>query len=220
MLLLKTVSYLLEQTSLAAEGLSGNHKNVDFLRKSADDLEDVEYSVECLKSQEKLFANRAKFYCHRIHAEVKRLTANKVNALEHLHQTLVKKTCEAYFEYYCFQSYLEFVSKLPSGSTQRVFSDLLRLFVANRIDREAEYFRPILKEKYDETRDVITNLCKSLRKDIIPLTDCLPFHDKFLGAWGGKDLNGYKEFLRLVKSVPGAETRLKTWRKLPNTNNS
>ena len=75
-------------------------------------------------------------------------------------------------------------------NTKKIFEDILRLFIAYTMYKEADYFRSVIgDEEFDKIPSTITSLCGRLREEAILLTDSLPFPDKVMGVWGTKDLD-------------------------------
>lgn len=214
-ILLKASSYLLHKTGEAQAAKFSDEISMEFLKQSIDEKSGTKYSPKCLKSQVDLFADKANYFCHQTLKEFKALTNKKVNATEYLHPTLFKKMCQSHYEFFVVKSYVRFLESFTDENTRKVFEDVLRLYVAYRIYKEAEYFRSVLgSDEFDEVPNTIISLCKSLRNEVILLTDSLPYPDKVMGVWGAKDMDGYARFLGLVRSVPGVSERPAYWKNI------
>ena len=215
-ILLLTAKYLLAQTKNAITANFSEVPSMRFLKhESVPQPPGPKYSLRCFRSMAQLLSDRANYYCHLTHHFVEGINAQKMNGIEYLHPIQVKKMCEAWFDFYTATAYIDHISKITDQGTKKVFEDIFRLYLLCKIDSEADYFRELLgDDEFESTRDQILQLLKSLRNEVILLTEAFPFPDSIMGVLGAKDLNVYPRFLKMLQSTPGVEERAKFWKKL------
>mmetsp|Transcript_24224 Transcript_24224/g.21513 ORF Transcript_24224/g.21513 Transcript_24224/m.21513 type:complete len:130 (+) Transcript_24224:3-392(+) len=126
--------------------------------------------------------------------------------------------CRGYHDIYLIESFYKFLSTISDISTKAIFEKLLLVHMYKKILNDPVFFMKIFSvEKFDKVKKVLIKSLKELRKDVIPLTDILPYPNKMLGALGNEDLQIYDRVMQHVRATPKV-TQKPDWWKLTNTN--
>jgi len=116
------------------------------------------------------------------------------------------------------ETFRDFLATFTCESTKSVFDKLLLLHMQNTMLTRGPFFKKVLgTENLHSLKTSINRLLKDLRKEVIALTDVLPFPNRGYGPLGNEDMQVYERFINNFKVAPGVTERSEFW-KLSYTN--
>lgn len=193
-------------------------ETVEFLTLSPPDFDEIKVDVNDVNSLQEVFAARACAGVHRASAEMMKdptKVAENFNKYQHFD---LRDMCQAYHDIYIIDSFAKFISSVSDSSTKAIFNKMLLSHMHKLILADPVFFNPIIgRETMENVKLSLIKELKELRKDIIPLTDVLPFPNSLRGALGNEDLQIYDRILAHVKATPKVTER-PSWWKLTYTN--
>ena len=124
----------------------------------------------------------------------------------------------AYGEAFALGAYAEFTQTVEDANTRTFLEKFGLIYGCMKIVEYAGFYRSadyMSTDQVDRAKDVIINLCAELKKDLLLLTDCLPFQEQVVaGALGHKDGRVYTQFLNNVYAAPKAFERAEWWKSI------
>lgn len=164
-----------------------------------------------------LFAQRASFLANLAGKTLSEYEGGADQAFADLQAFELRDMCSAYHDNYCIETYRAFLKTVGDETTRAVLEKLLVLNLHNKIHNDAAFFTGVLGEQFGKLKKLINKSLKFLRKQIIQLTNVLPFPERAMGALGHGDLQVYDRYLQHIKACKGVTERASWW-KLSYTN--
>ena len=210
---------LFQSQKFIFKGISQIMKNkelpttLEYLTLNQQDFPKFEGSIECYHSLTKLFAQRACYLAINAAMTLNSDPKKREESFLQLQSFDLKDMWRAYHDNFLFESFKEFIETATWEKTKAVFSKLLLLHLHNTMLVDSNFFRESLgDDTYDKLKPSIINLLKDLRKEIICLTDTLPYVNRIYGAFGSADMQVYDRFIQHIKSAPKVTERAEYWR--------
>lgn len=211
-LLQQTQKFLLSNLQTISKG-GEVLETLDFLKLNRTTITEYTGTLDDISALQQLFRDRASY------ATMKAAKALSVDPKEYdqtfldLQPFELKDMCLGYHETYGIDTFVGFLNSFTCEPTKKVFTKLLLLHILSRMVRSAGYFSRVLgTEKFGEVKTQIGKLLKDLRKEIISLTDVLPFPNRAYGPLGNEDLQVYERFIQHFKSAPKVTERADWWK--------
>ena len=193
-------------------------ETVEFLTLSPPDLEETKPWIYDIKGLRELFSVRANYYVHKASMEMMKDATKVQETFDKSQQYELRDMWQGYHDIYLIDSFLKFIDSISDSGVKDIFGKLLRLHMHKKILNDPVFFGQVLGlEKLDEVKLWMIKSLKELRKDVIPLTDVIPYPNKYYGPLGGEDLQIYDRVLQHVKATPKVSQRPEWW-KLAYTN--
>lgn len=193
-------------------------ETLEFLSMDQPEMEEYNCCVYDLKGLKELFKARACYLVHKASQMMMSDPSKMAENFNNFQQFVLRDMCQAYHDIYLFETGTAWLDTISDKPTRAVFEKLLLLHIQNKLIKNSVFFQPILgEEKIQKAKISILNLLKDLRKEILSLTDVMPFTNRALGALGNEDLQIYDRVLQHIKTSKGVTER-PSWWKLAYTN--
>jgi hypothetical protein len=188
-------------------------ETLEFLEASPSEMSEFNCCVFDLTSLQKLFKARANYLVHKASMLMMAEPDKVADNFEKYQQFELRDMCQAYHDTYIFDTYMSWLAAIEDKNVHAIYEKLLLLHIQGKIIGDQVFFKPILGvEKIERAKKSIISLLKDIRKDILPLTDTLPFPNKMYGLLGNEDLQLYERILVHIKSSPKVSERPEWWR--------
>lgn len=130
----------------------------------------------------------------------------------------LRDMCQGYHDIYLIDTFINWLETIQDSRTKSYFEKLLLVFIHKKIINDKLFFSHTLgEEKLEKAKNAIIKALKEIRKDVVTLTDVVPYPNWMLGALGNEDLQIYDRMLQHVKATPKVSER-PSWWKLAYTN--
>lgn len=217
-LLMQTQNFILKCLKRSASGDIDLPETVEYLAHGQDELEPYSGDLTDIAALNIWFEKRA---CNSAYAVAGKLMADPENAAKNFEKMQafdLTELCLTYNQTYCINTFIHFLNEFTHEGTKAVFSKLLLLYIHTRMNNIGVYPRGSTQDNAIKTS--IVDLCADLRKDIISLTDVLPFPNKALGPFGNEDLDYSSRYFEHFMSEEGVTERASWWKDVyANANN-
>lgn len=211
-LMMQTQKFLMKGLSLAAKKKQ-LPETLEYLQLNQTSVPEYSGSLENIDELAKLFAQRASYLAIRAAKALSADAKNSEQTFSDLQAFDLKDMCEGYHDTYCIDTFRSFLETFTDDATRKVFEKLLTLHIYVRMVNKGGFFIRVVGEKnFDSLKVAINKLLKDLRKEIIKLTDTLPFPNRGLGPLGNEDLQVYDRFIQHFKAAPKVTERPKWWK--------
>lgn len=211
-LLFQSQRFLLKALSLAAKK-KPLPETTEFLSLGVHSVPKFEGSIECVHAISKLFAQRASYYAIKAAMALNADPKRTEEAFQELQPFELRDMCEAYHDTYVIDTFLSFLSTFTWDKTKAVFAKLLALHMHNTMLQGGSFFRKALgDEVFGKLKTLINHNLKELRKEIISITDVLPFSNRGYGPLGNADMQVYERFIQHFKAAPKVTERPEYWK--------
>lgn len=211
-LMMQTQKFLLKCLGLASKG-KPLPETVEYMKLGQTKTPKYSGSLENIDELSKLFAQRASYTAIKAGNALKEAGKNSEQAFLELQPFELRDMCLAYHETYCIDTFKTFINSIKDNSTRNVFEKLLLLTTQVKMVNDGGFFINVVgEEKFEELKVSINNLLKDLRKEIILLTDVLPFPNRGLGPLGNEDMRVYERYIQHFKAAPKVTERPDWWK--------
>eukprot|EP00344_Euplotes_crassus_P005848 CAMPEP_0196999594 /NCGR_PEP_ID=MMETSP1380-20130617/4737_1 /TAXON_ID=5936 /ORGANISM="Euplotes crassus, Strain CT5" /LENGTH=679 /DNA_ID=CAMNT_0042416571 /DNA_START=8 /DNA_END=2047 /DNA_ORIENTATION=+ len=166
----------------------------------------------------KLFAQRASFLANKAAKALNEYEGGFEQGFLDLQSFELKDMSSAYHDNYCIETFRAFLTTVDDESVRSIFEKLLLLNFYTKMHNDGNFFVAALGlSQFEKLKKHINKSLKHLRKNIILLTQVLPFPERSMGALGHGDLQVYDRYLQHIKACKGVTERASWW-KLAYTN--
>lgn len=188
-------------------------ETTEFLSFDVHSVPKFEGSIECVNAVSKLFSQRASYFTNRAAKALSADPERAEQAFQELQPFELRDMCKAYHDTYVIDTYIAFLSTFTCEKTKAVFLKLLLLHVHNTMLQGGSFFRKALgDEVFGKLKTLINHSLKDLRKEIISITDVLPFPNRGFGPLGNEDMQVYERFIQHFKAAPKVTERPEYWK--------
>ena len=213
-LLQQTQKFILSNLKAAAKG-GKLPMTLEFLILNQTTAPTYTGEFDDVKALQKLFQQRASYLTLKA-AKALSVDPKKFDLVfAELQPFELRDMCLAYHETYGIDTFIGFLDNFTDAKTKKVFEKLLLVHMQYRILMSPAFFtQAVGSERFETVRPSVGALCKDLRKEMIQLTDVLPFPNTAMGALGNEDLQVYDRYIQHIMTAPKVTERPSWWKML------
>lgn len=188
-------------------------ETVEFISPSPPDLEITSTPITDIDGLIEIFSDRANYFVHQATAEMMKDPTKIAQNFEAAQAFEMRDMCQAYHDYYILTSFTKWIDTISDANTKDIFKKFLLVCMHKKIIQDQRYFSHLFEfETLSEIKKSLVQSLKELRKDIISLTDVIPYPNIMMGALGNEDLQIYDRILQHVKATPKVTERASWWK--------
>lgn len=216
-LIMQSQKFILKGLKTAAKG-GKLPETLEYLSYGQTKIPQFSGNLKSIDELSKLFAQRASYTAIKGGKALAEMEGGSEQTFLDLQAFDLKDMCSAYHDTYTIETYKSFLTTFSCKDTRAVFEQLLLLNMYTKMHNDSRFFVNALGLKeFDNLKKIINKSLKHLRKEIILLTQVLPFPGRGMGALGHEDMQVYDRYLQHIKVCKQASER-PSWWKLAYTN--
>ena len=216
-LIMQSQKFILKGLKTAAKG-GKLPETLEYLSYGQTKIPQFSGNLKSIDELSKLFAQRASYTAIKGGKALAEMEGGSEQTFLDLQAFDLKDMCSAYHDTYTIETYKSFLTTFSCKDTRAVFEHLLLLNMYTKMHNDSRFFVNALGLKeFDNLKKIINKSLKHLRKEIILLTQVLPFPGRGMGALGHEDMQVYDRYLQHIKVCKQASER-PSWWKLAYTN--
>ena len=210
-MIMQTQNFILKSLQKVMSGAQEPPETLEYLSHGTPQVDAYEGNLSDHEALKTWFEERACALAYGAATAMMKDPSKAQQVFSQLQPFDLRDVCEGYYEQFIINTFMTtFLPRLTNAATKAVFVKILLLFMQNRLIKHKIY--PGGSDELLKLKESVLGLVSDLRKEIVTLTDVLPFPNEQLGALGNEDLEYVPRYYEHIMSESGVTERAKWWK--------